>query len=49
MNLTTVAHHLALLRMGKAAEVERYLRRIETVDLEIRRHLDRVSALIAAA
>ena len=40
---------MRLLRMGKAAEVERYLRRIESVDFEIRRHLDRVSALIAGA
>lgn len=39
---------MRLLRMGKSDEVEKYLRRIETVDQEIRRHLDRVSALIAA-
>ena len=40
---------MRLLRMGKSTEVEKYRRRIETVDLEIRRHLDQVSALIAAA
>lgn len=44
-----LAAFMRLLRMGKSAEVEKYRRRIETVDLEIRRHLDRVSALIAAA
>ena len=40
---------MRLLRMGKSAEVEKYRRRIETIDLDIRRHLDRVSVLIAAA
>ena len=40
---------MRLLRMGNSAEVEKYRRRIETVDIEIRCHLDRVSALIAAA
>ena len=40
---------MRLLRMGKSDEIEKYRRRIETVDLEIRRHLDRVSALIASA
>jgi hypothetical protein len=44
-----LAAFMRLLRMGKSAEVEKYRRRIETVDLDIRRHLDRVSALIAAA
>jgi len=44
-----LASLIRLLRMGNSAEVERYRRRIETVDLDIRRHLDRVSALIAAA
>ena len=52
-NLASLSVDLAalirLLRMAKSAEVERYRRRIETVDLDIRRHLDRVSALIAAA
>ena len=52
-NLAALSVDLAaimrLLRMGKSAEVERYRRRFETVDLDIRRHLDRVSALIAAA
>ena len=44
-----LAAFVRLLRRGKSAEVEKYRRRIETVDLDIRRHLDRVSALIAAA
>ena len=44
-----LAAFMRLLRMGKSAEVEKYRRRIETVDLDIRRHLHRVSALIAAA
>jgi hypothetical protein len=44
-----LAAFMRLLRLGHSAEVEKYRRRIETVDLEIRRHLDRVSALIAAA
>ena len=44
-----LAAFMRLLRMGKSAEVGRYRRRFETVDLDIRRHLDRVSALIAAA
>lgn len=44
-----LAAFMRLLRMGHSAEVEKYRRRIETVDLEIRRHLDRVSALIAAS
>jgi len=52
-NLAALSVDLAalmrLLRMAKSAQVERYRRRIETVDLDIRRHLDRVSALIAAA
>ena len=39
---------MRLLRMGKSADVEKYRARIQTVDLDIRRHLDRVSALIAA-
>ena len=39
---------MRLLRMGKSAEVEKYRARIQAVDLDIRRHLDRVSALIAA-
>ena len=43
-----LAAFMRLLRMGKSAEVEKYRRRIETVDLDIRRHLDRVSALIAS-
>jgi hypothetical protein len=40
---------MRLLRMGKSAEVEQYRARIQAVDLDIRRHLDRVSALIAAS
>ncbi len=52
-NLAALSANLAafmrLLRMGKSAEVEKYRRRIEAVDLEIRRHLDRVSTLIAGA
>ena len=43
-----LAAFMRLLRTGRSAEAERYRRRIETVDLEIRRHLDRVSALIAS-
>jgi len=43
-----LAAFVRLLRMGSSAEVEKYRRRIETVDIEIRRHLDRVSALIAS-
>jgi hypothetical protein len=39
---------MRLLRTGKSADVEKYRARIQAVDLEIRRHLDRVSALIAA-
>ena len=39
---------MRLLRTGRSAEAEKYRRRIETVDLEIRRHLDRVSVLIAS-
>lgn len=44
-----LAAFMRLLRLGQSAELETYRRRIETVDLEIRRHLDRVSALISAA
>jgi len=44
-----LAAFMRLLRMGKSDEIEKYRRRIETVDLDIRRHLDRVSALIASA
>jgi hypothetical protein len=44
-----LAAFIRLLRMGKPAEAEKYRRRIETVDSDIRRHLDRVSALIADA
>ena len=40
---------MRLLRVGKSPDVEKYRARIQTVDLDIRRHLDRVSALIAAA
>jgi hypothetical protein len=40
---------MRLLRKGNSAEDEKYRRRIEIVDIEIRRHLYRVSALIAAA
>jgi hypothetical protein len=40
---------MRLLRMGKSADVEKYRARVQAVDLDIRRHLDRVSALIAAA
>ncbi len=40
---------MRLLRVGKSDEVETYRRRIETVDQEIRCHLDRVSTLIASA
>ena len=43
-----LAAFMRLLRMGKSDEIEKYRRRIDTVDQEIRRHLDRVSALIAA-
>jgi hypothetical protein len=43
-----LAAFVRLLRMGSSAEVEKYRHRIETVDIEIRRHLDRVSALIAS-
>jgi len=43
-----LAAFMRLLRTGKSAEAEKYRRRIEAVDLEIRRHLDRVSALIAS-
>jgi hypothetical protein len=43
-----LAAFMRLLRTGRSAEAEKYRRRIETVDLEIRRHLDRVSALIAS-
>jgi hypothetical protein len=39
---------MRLLRMGKSADVEKYRARIQAADLDIRRHLDRVSALIAA-
>jgi hypothetical protein len=42
-----LAAFMRLLRMGNTADSERYRHRIETVDLEIRRHLDRASALIA--
>ena len=52
-NLAALAVDLAdfmrLLRMGKSDEAEKYRLRIQTLDQEIRRHLDRVSALIAAA
>jgi hypothetical protein len=44
-----LAAFMRLLRMANSAEIEKYRRRIETVDLEIRRHLDRVSALISDA
>jgi hypothetical protein len=44
-----LAAFMRLLRLAKSAEVEKYRCRIETVDHDIRRHLDRVSALIAAA
>ena len=44
-----LAAFMRLLRMGKSVDVERYRRRIETVDRDIRSHLDRVSTLIAAA
>ena len=44
-----LAAFMRLLRLGHSAELETYRCRMETVDLEIRRHLDRVSALIAAA
>ena len=40
---------MRLLLMGESADVEKYRARIQAVDLDIRRHLDRVSALIAAA
>ena len=39
---------MRLLRMGKSADIEKYRARIQAVDLDIRRHLDRASALIAA-
>jgi hypothetical protein len=38
---------IRLLRMGKSAEAEKYRRRIETVDVDIRRHLDLASTFIA--
>ena len=41
-----LAVYMRLLRTGKLFEGETYRSRIETMDLEIRRHLDRVSALI---
>jgi len=44
-----LAAFIRLLHRAKSAEAENYRHRIETVDLEIRRHLDRVSALIASA
>ena len=44
-----LAAFIRLLQGAKGVEAEKYRRRIETVDLEIRRHLDRVSALIASA
>jgi hypothetical protein len=43
-----LATFMRLLRMANSVEVEKYRRRIETIDLEIRRHLDRVSGLIAS-
>jgi len=52
-NLAALSVDLAafnrLLHRAKTVEAEKYRRRIETVDIEIRRHLDRVSALIASA
>jgi hypothetical protein len=44
-----LAAFMRLLRTGKSDEVEKYRRRIEAVDLEIRQHLVRVSALIVSA
>ena len=44
-----LAAFMRLLRMAKSADAEKYRRRIETIDLDIRRHLDLVSALIAVA
>ena len=44
-----LGNFMRLLRMSKSADVEKYRARIQTVDLDIRRHLDRVSSLIAAA
>jgi len=50
-NLAALSVDLAaftrLLQRAKTVEAEKYRHRIEIVDLEIRRHLDRVSALIA--
>lgn len=43
-----LAAFMRLLRIANSVEIEKYRCRIETVDFEIRRHLDRVSALIAA-
>lgn len=37
---------VALLRQGKSEQAQAYRRRLETADAEIRRHLDRASALI---
>jgi len=42
-----LAAFIRLLHRAKTVEAEKYRHRIETVDLEIRRHLDRASALIA--
>ncbi|MCW5660347.1 MAG: hypothetical protein KIT60_21795 [Burkholderiaceae bacterium] len=38
---------VALLRQGKSVQARAYRHRLETADAEIRRHLDRASALIA--
>jgi len=43
-----LAAFIRLLHRAKTVEAEKYRHRIETVDIEIRRHLDRVSALIAS-
>jgi hypothetical protein len=44
-----LAAFIRLLHRARTIEAEKYRHRIETVDIEIRRHLDRVSALIASA
>ena len=38
---------MALLRRGNSEAVEKYRQRIETVDADIRRHLERASKLVA--
>lgn len=40
---------MRLLRLGNSTEVEKYRRRIETVDVHIRRHLDQASKFMAGS